>query len=112
MPEVLRKATVILSSSMVEGVHISVQQGAASGCLPVVRNWPGLASLGGPETVYPADWVVDSPRAAAQRILDNTTEAGLTKPEVAEQVSQWTLANLDAQVTLPLLDQVVLGGEQ
>ena len=112
MPEVLRKASVILSSSMVEGVHISVQQGAASGCLPVVRNWPGLASLGGPETIYPADWVVDSPRAAAQRILDNTTEAGLTKPEVAEQVSQWTLANLDAKVTLPLLDQVVLGGAQ
>ena len=112
MPEVLRKATVILSSSMVEGVHISVQQGAASGCLPVVRNWPGLASLGGPETIYPADWVVDSPRAAAQRILDNTNESGLTKPEVAEQASQWTLANLDAQVTLPLLDQVVLGGSQ
>ena len=112
MPEVLRKASVILSSSMVEGVHISVQQGAASGCLPVVRNWPGLASLGGPETIYPADWVVDSPRAAAQRILDNTNESGLTKPEVAEQASQWTLANLDAQVTLPLLDQVVLGGAQ
>ena len=55
---------------------------------------------------------MDSPRAAAQRILDNTNESGLTKPEVAEQASQWTLANLDAQVTLPLLDQVVLGGAQ
>ena len=53
---------------------------------------------------------MDTPRAAAQRILDNTNESGLTKPEVAEQASQWTLANLDAQVTLPLLDEVVLGG--
>lgn len=53
MPEVLRKASVILSSSMVEGVHISVQQGAASGCLPVVRNWPGLAAWVGPKPFTP-----------------------------------------------------------
>ncbi|MDO5645566.1 MAG: glycosyltransferase family 4 protein [Dermabacter sp.] len=69
MPEVFRRAGVVLSSSLHEGTHESVAEGAASGALPVVRDWPLAVPYGGAGTVYPASWIVPDPARAAARIL-------------------------------------------
>lgn len=48
MEEWYRGVGVILSSSDTEGCHTSVIEGMASGCLPVVYDWPGAQSLFAP----------------------------------------------------------------
>jgi glycosyltransferase involved in cell wall biosynthesis len=70
--EFLQGAGVILSSSVRESFHIAVAEGAASGCLPVVRNWPFFQEFDGARSIYPKDWVVESPRSAAERIVANS----------------------------------------
>ncbi|RVT82073.1 hypothetical protein DXV76_18640 [Rhodobacteraceae bacterium CCMM004] len=45
MEEWYRGIGVILSSSDSEGCHTSVLEGMASGCQPVVHDWPGARSL-------------------------------------------------------------------
>ncbi|MGR3617172.1 MAG: glycosyltransferase family 4 protein [Paracoccaceae bacterium] len=52
MEEWYRGIGTILSSSESEGCHTAVIEGMASGCLPVVRDWPGARGLFGPY-VYP-----------------------------------------------------------
>jgi hypothetical protein len=52
MPEWFRGVSVILSSSDSEGCHTSVAEGMASGAMPVCWNWPGAASVYGPECVH------------------------------------------------------------
>lgn len=104
--EVLQRAGVILSTSRMEGTHESLLQGAASGALPVVRNWPELRGWGGAAAVYPAEWVVDSPQAAAARIL----AAKPSPPESpgARAAQRWALAEMDWGVVRPAFDAVVL----
>ncbi len=48
MEEWYRGIGTILSSSDSEGCHTSVIEGMASGCLPVVHDWPGAQSLFSP----------------------------------------------------------------
>ena len=48
MEEWYRGIGTILSSSDSEGCHAAVMEGMASGCLPVVHDWPGAASLFSP----------------------------------------------------------------
>lgn len=48
MEEWYRGIGTILSSSDSEGCHTSVIEGMASGCLPVVYDWPGAQSLFAP----------------------------------------------------------------
>ncbi|MCE8540153.1 glycosyltransferase [Ruegeria pomeroyi] len=45
MEEWYRGIGTILSSSDTEGCHTAVIEGMASGCLPVVHDWPGARSL-------------------------------------------------------------------
>ena len=47
MEEWYRGIGTILSSSDSEGCHTAVLEGMASGCLPVVHDWPGARSLYG-----------------------------------------------------------------
>ncbi|MFD5654369.1 glycosyltransferase family 1 protein [Streptomyces sp. NPDC127039] len=71
----LRDVGVILSSSVREGCHVGVMEGAASGAVPVVRDWPFFAGKEhGASTLYPAEWVVSTPEAAADRILAVTAD--------------------------------------
>lgn len=114
IPEVLRDASVVLSSSLVESSHLAVQEGAASGCLPVVRNWPGIAALGGAAEIYPRDWVVATPEEAARRILEaarapGVGEHGPADSAAAHAATRWALAHLDASRTLPLVDDLIEG---
>lgn len=48
MEEWYRGIGTILSSSDSEGCHTSVMEGMASGCYPVVHDWPGAQSLFAP----------------------------------------------------------------
>lgn len=73
VPSALAQVGVILSSSVRESFHAGLVEGAASGAVPVVRDWPYFA--GRPtsaRTLFPKDWVVASPGEAAERILGAT----------------------------------------
>ncbi|MFX0539015.1 glycosyltransferase [Ornithinimicrobium sp. Y1847] len=70
----LRASGFVLSTSRRESFGLGLVEGAASGAVPVVRDWPMLASLGGARALFPADWVVDSVTEAADRVLRHTGE--------------------------------------
>lgn len=71
VPAALERVGVVLSSSTRESFHIGLVEGAASGAVPVVRDWPFFP--GAARSLFPADWVVDDPPAAAERILAVTS---------------------------------------
>ena len=70
LPEHLRSVGWAVSSSRREGFHIGLVEMAASGAVPVVRDWPVYAELEGARSLFPAEWVSDSPADAAARIRD------------------------------------------
>jgi glycosyltransferase involved in cell wall biosynthesis len=73
VPGALTDLGVILSSSVRESFHAGLVEGAASGAVPVVRDWPFFAGRStGASTLFPADWVVGSPEEAAERVLRAT----------------------------------------
>lgn len=54
---------VILSTSDLEGSHVALAEGVASGALPIARPWPGV------RTLWPEEFVFDSMEAAAEQVL-------------------------------------------
>ncbi|MGB3186126.1 MAG: glycosyltransferase [Ornithinimicrobium sp.] len=64
----------ILSTSRRESFGVGLIEAAASGLVPVVRDWPIFAPLDAARGLFPTDWVVNSPEAAAQRILSTADE--------------------------------------
>jgi glycosyltransferase involved in cell wall biosynthesis len=96
VPSKLVEIGTILSSSVREGCHVGLMEGAASGAVPVVRDWPFYAGKpNSARTLYPEGWVVASPAEAAERILKVTaTEeawhaAGKLATEHALTVWDW-----------------------
>lgn len=65
----LASAGFVLSSSIRESFGVGLVEGAASGAVPVVRNWPMFAGLDGARRLFPTEWVVDDVEDAAERIL-------------------------------------------
>lgn len=61
----------ILSCSDFEVSHQAVAEGMASGCIPIVRNWPGA------ELIYPSALIFETPEQAADLIL--TTDISVRK---------------------------------
>ena len=70
-----RKIGFILSLSDDESFHLAPAEGMAAATVPVIRNWPGAAS------VYSSEWVFSDLGAMADRIL-----------ETARDESSWTTA--------------------
>lgn len=67
----LQRVGVILSSSRRESWHFGLVEGAASGAVPVVRDWPMIRPLGGARAVFPSEWVVadlDEAEARVRRV--------------------------------------------
>lgn len=93
VPEVLSRAGFLLSSSLVEGSHEAVAEGAATGCVPVVRNWPEVAGWGGAHGQYPAEWIVETASDAAARIRGVEDPAARSAAGVAARA--WMLAARD-----------------
>lgn len=109
MPTALRDVGVILSTSVRESFHCALVEGAASGAVPVVRDWPFFA--GGPSsarTLFPADWMVDTPEEAAKRILALTADEQ-TWREAGAAASAHALATWDWEVVKHRFEQLVLG---
>lgn len=109
VPHALRRVGVILSSSLREGTHEAVVQGAASGALPVVRNWPFVAGFGGPRTMFPDSWVVETPEEAAARIIAHTD--GIDLADETRDSAAWTRENYDWSVVGPVLEHLLLRPE-
>ncbi|WP_344079498.1 glycosyltransferase [Luedemannella helvata] len=105
----LTQVGVIVSSSVRESFHCGLVEGAASGAVPVVRDWPFFAGRAhGARTLFPQPWVVGDPRAAAERVLAVTaTEA--TWRQLGEAASAHVLSRWDWPVTRREFDQLLLG---
>lgn len=98
VPAALRDIGVILSTSVRESQHLALVEGAASGAVPVVRDWPFFAGLEhGPRTLFPPEWVVRTPEEAAERILALTAEDRIWR-EAGRQASEEAIARYDVQV--------------
>lgn len=70
LEEALDECGFALSTSRVEGWPVGVVEAAASGAIPVIRDWPQVAALGGARVIYAdqPDWVMSTPAQAAARI--------------------------------------------
>lgn len=69
LPSLLTEVGFVVSSSRREGFGVALCEAAASGAVPVVRNWPMLRSLDAARGLYPPEWVVDTVEQGAARIL-------------------------------------------
>jgi glycosyltransferase involved in cell wall biosynthesis len=107
VPGVLRRIGVLVSSSTRESFHLAVVEGAASGAVPVVRDWPLLARYGGPRALFPADWVASDLDAAAARVLQATAtpEAFAAAGTGAREAA---LAAFDAPQVAPTYERLLL----
>lgn len=105
IPEVLRNVGVIVSSSRVESAHLALQEGTASGALPVVRDWPWVKGLGGARTIYPKEWVVDTPEQAADRINGRKVPEGSIVDY--EEERRWVIEHCDSSVIGPRMDAIL-----
>ncbi|MFI1012936.1 glycosyltransferase family 1 protein [Streptomyces sp. NPDC020965] len=102
VPSKLVEIGTILSSSVREGCHVGLMEGAASAAVPVVRDWPFYAGREhSARTLYPEGWVVSSPEEAAKRILETTAtdeawrNAGKLASEHALSVWDWPVVSRD-----------------
>ncbi|WP_022923485.1 glycosyltransferase family 4 protein [Serinicoccus marinus] len=71
----LAASGVVLSTSRRESFGLALVEGAASGAVPVVRDWPVFAPLGGARGLF-GDWVVDTVDEAVARIRSVAEEPG------------------------------------
>lgn len=106
LPRVLRRAGYVLSTSRNEGSHESVVEGAAAGCVPVVRDWPENVAWGGAATVYPEAWVVPDVAGAVERIL--AVDAA-DRAAQGERARDWALADRDPAVLAAGYREVLTG---
>ncbi|GIF49473.1 glycosyltransferase involved in cell wall biosynthesis [Asanoa ferruginea] len=108
VPKVLTEVGVILSTSVRESFHCALVEGAASGAVPVVRDWPFFAGRAhSARTVFPDDWVVGTPAEAAARILELTaTDDGWR--EAGRAAAEHALATWDWSVVQPTYDPLFL----
>ncbi|RPK64896.1 hypothetical protein EES43_08805 [Streptomyces sp. ADI96-02] len=109
IPAVLTDIGVIISSSVREGCHVSLMEGAASAAVPVVRDWPFYAGKSqSARTLYPEGWVVDSPEDASKRILAATaTENDWL--DAGKQASEHAIGTWDWSVVQKRFDSLFLG---
>lgn len=92
VPAALEEVGVVVSSSVRESFHIGLAEGAASGAVPVVRDWPFFP--GAAHDLFPHDWVVEDPAAAATRILALTADE-TTWRDAGSEASRWVVSRYD-----------------
>ncbi|WP_205328276.1 glycosyltransferase family 4 protein [Glycomyces sp. YM15] len=100
----------ILSTSVRESAHLGLMEGVASGAVPVVRDWPFFAgsTYGGARTVFPESWVVDTPEAAARRIMRiNADEEGWRNS--AKLAAEHAISTWDWSVVSRDFDELLFG---
>jgi glycosyltransferase involved in cell wall biosynthesis len=112
VPKALAGIGVILSSSVREGCHCALMEGAASGAVPVVRDWPFFAGRpNGARTLFPDDWVVPDQAAAVERILA-TTATDQAWRATGRGVADHALSTWDWSVVRGRFDRLLLHPEE
>jgi glycosyltransferase involved in cell wall biosynthesis len=107
VPRLLTGVGVVLSSSVRESFHCALVEGAASGAVPVVRDWPFLARYaGGARALFPPDWVVATPAEAVERILAATATPRSWRTAGAAAAAH-ALSTWDWSVTVPAFDELL-----
>ena len=104
----LADAGFILSLSRRESFGLGLMEGAASGAVPVVRDWPVYASIGGARSVAPDSWVVGSIEEAVRRIRDHADEPAWS--EESARARDEVLRRYSGEQTLQTLVGLVLDG--
>ncbi|MFI6819911.1 glycosyltransferase [Micromonospora sp. NPDC050187] len=105
--EVLGEVGVVLSSSTRETFHRALVEGTATGAVPVVRDWPFFAGFPhGARDLFPAEWLVETPRQAADRILATTGDAA-TWSAAGTAASAHALATWDWSVVQQRYDELL-----
>lgn len=107
LPDVIRDAGFVLSASRRESFGVGPVEAAASGAVPVIRNWPLYAAYNGAARVFPADWIVDTPSEAAKRILDHADPD--RRAEAGEAAREFVLRAYDWPVVAPRYREILLG---
>lgn len=104
---VLAEAGFVLSTSRRESFGLGLVEGAISGCVPVVRDWPVYASVDGARGLFPQDWVVDSIEEAVARIRATCDEPAWTQASGAARAEAQERFAVDS--AREQLQQIVLG---
>lgn len=108
VPGALAQVGVILSTSVRESFHLGLVEGAASCAVPVVRDWPFFAGrAAGARSIFPAEWIVETPRQAADRILEVTASEG-TWRKAGEAAAEHAILTWDWSVTQADYDELLL----
>ncbi|MGV9580718.1 glycosyltransferase family 4 protein [Streptomyces sp. NPDC003509] len=108
VPGALADVGTVLSTSVREGWPLSIMEGAASGAVPVVRDWPFFAGKAhGARSLFPSDWVVATPAEAAQRIL-TVNESQETWLGAGREASEHAISAWDWQSVCTAFDQLLL----
>lgn len=109
VPKMLSDIGVIISSSVREGCHCGLMEGAASGAVPVVRDWPFFAGRpNSARTLYPDGWVIGSPEEAVERILETTATEEAWRA-AGREASAYALREWDWSVVQHHFDRLLLG---
>lgn len=107
LPEALRDAGFILSASRREGFPVGPTEGAASGAVPVIRDWPLYAAYDGARGIFPSDWVVGSVEEAAKRILSHADAE--RRDRAGAEARDYVVERYDWSVVEPRFREALLG---
>ncbi|MER5898109.1 glycosyltransferase [Streptomyces sp. NPDC001876] len=108
VPAALTDIGTVISTSVREGWPLSVMEGASSGAVPVVRDWPFFADKPhGARSLFPSTWVVSTPAEAAQRILA-FNESAETWEKAGHESSEHAISAWDWQTVCAVFDQLLL----
>ncbi len=108
LAKALTRVGVILCSSVREGFPVGLLEAAATGAVPVVRNWPFFASLPhNARSMYPAEWIVETVDEAADRVRVWTQDEDLWS-QASARVSADVLARWDVTEIGEHYDELIL----
>jgi glycosyltransferase involved in cell wall biosynthesis/SAM-dependent methyltransferase len=101
--ERMQQAHFILSASNEEGCHMTVAEGMACGCVPLVNCWKGARE------VYPEEWVWKSPKGFFGLVdrweaLDEEEKAALSG-----DMRQWVAERYEASVMAGRIADAITG---
>jgi len=109
MPSALVDVGVVLSSSVRESFHCGLVEGAASGAIPIVRDWPFFAGRpASAASLFPDNWVVRSPHEAADRII-GATNSDAQMQATGSAAAEHAISTWDWQIVKHDFDKLILG---